>query len=123
MKQFSALVNVLGASSKTNDKLDALSSYFSEGNDKDKVWVIALFSGRRPKRAVNATQLQKWCVELSNLPQWLFEESYHTVGDLAETIALVLPENINSQYANPLHYYIEQLMAIEKEDEWVKKKF
>ena len=92
MKQFADLVVTLGSSTKTNDKLDALVEYFSTANDKDKVWVIAIFSGRRPKRAVNTTQLATWCVELINLPFWLFEESYHTVGDLAETISLLLPE-------------------------------
>ena len=100
MKQFSALVNILGTSTKTNDKLSALSEYFANANDKDKVWVIALFSGRRPKRAVNSTKLQDWCIELSDLPRWLFEESYHTVGDLAEKIALLLPENISSQVSS-----------------------
>jgi DNA ligase-1 len=49
MKQFADLVNILGTSTKTNDKLDALSEYFATANDKDKVWVIAIFSGRRPK--------------------------------------------------------------------------
>ena len=80
MKQFAALVQVLGTSTKTNDKLDALAAYFASANDKDKVWVIAIFSGRRPKRAVTATQLQTWCTEISGLPAWLFEESYHTRG-------------------------------------------
>ena len=92
MRHFAELVNILGTTTKTNDKLDALVEYFSTANSKDKVWVIAIFSGRRPKRAVNSTQLATWCVELNGLPFWLFEESYHTVGDLAETIALLLPE-------------------------------
>src|SRR6202012_2186689 len=74
------------------DRLEALEKYFSEADDADKVWVIALFSGRRPKRTVNTTLLWEWCRELTGLPAWLFEESYHTVGDLAETIALLLPE-------------------------------
>ena len=92
MKLFAALVTKLGTSTKTNDKLDALVEYFAAANDKDKVWVIAIFSGRRPRRAVNSTLLRTWCAETTNIPQWLFEESYHTVGDLAETIALLLPE-------------------------------
>ena len=123
MKQFSSLINVLGTSTKTNDKLDALVNYFSSANDKDKIWVIALFSGRRPKRAVSSTLLQNWCNELTGLPQWLFEESYHTVGDLGETIALLLPENISAEHANPLHFYLEELIKIEKQDENIKKKF
>ncbi|MCU7548366.1 ATP-dependent DNA ligase [Chitinophagaceae bacterium LB-8] len=124
MAFFAELVMKLGTSTKTNAKLDAMVEFFSSADDKDKVWVIALFSGRRPKRAVNTTQLANWCVEAVGLPFWLFEESYHTVGDLAETIALLLPEHDPEQSSpHPLHYYIEQLIAIEKETEQVKKRF
>src|SRR3954471_7985948 len=117
MKQFADLVIRLGTSTKTNEKLGALSEYFSTANDKDKVWVIAIFSGRRPKRVVNSTQLWTWCNELVKLPDWLFEESYHVVGDLGETIALLLPEAINTDASFPLHHYLETLILIEKEDE------
>src|SRR5215216_4646087 len=122
---FSDLVMKLGTSTKTNDKLEALVQYFSVADDKDKVWVIALFSGRRPKRAVNSTQLASYCVEVAALPFWLFEESYHTVGDLAETIALLLPEYVDEKTvaSEPLHYYIEHLKNIEKESEEVRKAF
>src|SRR5215203_1156802 len=121
---FSDLVMKLGTSTKTNDKLEALVHYFSVADDKDKVWVIAIFSGRRPKRAVNTTQLATYAVELMNLPFWLFEESYHTVGDLAETITLLLPEKTsNGENTKPLHYYIEELKRIEKEAEEVRKQF
>src|ERR1700744_1878455 len=92
MQRFAELAVVLGTSTKTNDRLAALENYFTGAEDADKVWVIALFSGRRPKRTVNTTLLWEWCRELTGLPGWLFEESYHTVGDLAETIALLLPE-------------------------------
>ncbi|HVG11455.1 MAG TPA: hypothetical protein VM843_00565, partial [Flavisolibacter sp.] len=47
---FASLVHLIGISTKTNDKLDALVNYFSTADSKDKVWVIAIFSGRRPKR-------------------------------------------------------------------------
>ena len=121
---FAELVLKLGSTTKTNDKLDALVDYFLTADDKDKVWVIAIFSGRRPKRAVNTTQLATYCVESINLPFWLFEESYHTVGDLAETIALLLPENKNlPETSEPLHYYIQQLIAIEKQAEEARKYF
>ena len=102
----------LGATTKTNDKLDALVRYFPEADEKDQVWVIAIFSGRRPRRAVNTTQLAGYCVEVARLPFWLFEESYHTVGDLAETIALLLPEAKNSQTGASLHHYIESLKGL-----------
>jgi len=122
MKAFAHLIHQLNSSTKTNDKLKALSNYFAAATDKDKVWVIALFSGRRPKRAVTATQLKTWCMETIHMQPWLFEECYHTVGDLAETIALLLAANQNSAVQNlPLHHYIETLISIEKESEAVKK--
>lgn len=124
MQAFAELVNILGTSTKTNDKLEALQNYFATAPARDKVWVIAIFSGRRPKRMVSSTLLAQWCLELINLPGWLFDESYHTVGDLAETIALLLPENENIVTDNPgLSFYMEQFISLEKEEEAVKKKF
>lgn len=123
---FARLVRVLGSSTKTNDKLEALVQYFGSADNRDKVWVIALFSGRKPKRAVNTTQLITWCVEFAELPGWLFGESYHTVGDLAETIALLLPETTNDderQENKSLHFYIEIFKQIEKQDESIKRQF
>ncbi len=150
MKKFAQLVNILGTSTKTNERLEAISNYFSTANDKDKVWVIALFTGRRPKRAVTSTQLWEWCGELTDLPTWLFAECYHSVGDLAETISLVLPEtivysplsieeqrettnqkqetrnvSIEQETTNEkhLHYYLETLISITKADESIRKNF
>src|SRR4026207_1796300 len=101
MELFANLVDQISSSTKTNDKLDSLVNYFASAPEKDKVWVIALFSGRRPKRVVNITQLWTWCVELAGLPPWLFAESYNTVGDLAETIALLLPDPPPPALASP----------------------
>jgi len=126
MRHFADLVRILGTSTKTNEKLEALSQYFATADDKDKVWVIALFSGRKPRRSVNTTQLITWCVDVADLPGWLFGESYHTVGDLAETISLLLPDGESTKSAlidTPLHYYIDKLREIDKQDELIKKKF
>ena len=124
MIEFAELVQVLGTSTKTNDKLEALSQYFLSASDKDKVWVIALFSGRRPRRIASGSLLAQWCCEISNLPFWLFEESYHTVGDLAEAIALLLPQNNETNLLpHSLSYYLEQITALEKADEATRKKF
>jgi len=125
MKQFAELVGILGTSTKTNDKLDALGNYFDTADDKDKVWVIALFSGRRPKRTISGSLLQQWCAELINLPLWLFEECYHTVGDLSETIALLIPGEITIKNSEPrpLYYYVEKFLSLEKSGEEEKKAF
>ncbi len=111
MRQFAELVQTLGTSTKTSDKLTALIRYFEAAPEKDSIWVIALFTGRRPKRIVSSTLLRTWCAELVQLPAWLFEESYHTVGDLAETIALLLPPPANRQDYS-LEYYMQLLLKI-----------
>lgn len=124
MRRFADLAVRLGSTTKTNDRLELLEKYFSEAEDEDKVWVIALFSGRRPKRTVNTTMLWECCRELTGLPAWLFEESYHTVGDLAETIALLLPQRSAApEKDESLAFYLTRLSELGKEDEPEKKAF
>jgi len=91
MKRFAALFAALDTTTRTSEKTAALAGYFREAPEQDRLWTIALLSGRRPKRAVNATRLAEWAAEAAGLPGWLFEESYAVTGDLAETIALILP--------------------------------
>ena len=126
MRLFAELVYHLGTHTKTNDKLDALIQYFSVANGKDKVWMIALFSGRRPRRTISPAKLQEWCSELVGLPLWLFAESYHTVGDLSETIALLIPDNeeaLRDAASKSLSWYIEKFLELEKSAEEDKKSF
>lgn len=91
MKRFATLFAAIDQTTRTNPKVDALAEYFRTAPDNDKLWCIALFSGRRPKRAVATTRLREWAAARADVPLWLFEECYPVVGDLAETIALVLP--------------------------------
>ena len=90
MRRFATLIETLDATNKTNKKVDALAQYFKEVPKKDALWAIALLSHRRPSRPVTTTLMRAWAAELAALPEWLFEESYHIVGDLAETIALLV---------------------------------
>src|SRR5579863_2728632 len=124
MRLFADLVVKLGTSTKTNDRLAMLEGYFSAANDADKVWMIALFSGRRPKRTVNTKMLWEWCREMTGLPEWLFAESYHVVGDLAETIALLLPDTEGvGDLGESLGYYLIRLGELGKEEEAARKAF
>ncbi|MFN4154531.1 MAG: ATP-dependent DNA ligase [Paracoccaceae bacterium] len=91
MKRFASLFNALDATTRTGAKTAALAAYFRTAPEPDRVWTIALLSGRRPKRLVNATELRTWAAEAAGVPLWLFEESYSVAGDLAETIAHLLP--------------------------------
>ncbi len=92
MKAFTELYQHLDQTNKTNEKIEVLQEYFSRASDEDKLWLLALFSGRKIKRTVKVAQLKEWACELAGFDQWLFDESYLIVGDLAETIALILPD-------------------------------
>lgn len=91
MKAFAALFAALDGTTRTSVKTAALADYFSTAPEADRVWTIALLSGRRPKRLANSTELRVWTAEAAGIPLWLFEESYSVAGDLAETIARLLP--------------------------------
>ncbi len=91
MQRFSDLFTALDQTTRTTVKVAALAEYFREAPDEDRLWTIALLSGRRPKRLINTGQLRDWAADYAQVPLWLLEESYAVVGDLAETIALILP--------------------------------
>ena len=91
MKAFAGLYAALDATTKTSEKVDALVRYFSEVGPAAGAWAVYFLSGRRPRQAVPSGKLRAWAAEVAGLPDWLFETSYQTVGDLAETVALMLP--------------------------------
>jgi DNA ligase 1 len=90
MREFASLYASLDATNKTNEKVAILAAYFINASDPDKVWAIALLSHRRPRRIITSTILKAWAAKQANIPGWLFDETYQTVGDLAETIALLV---------------------------------
>ena len=120
MRRFSALVQALDETTKTNAKVSALARYFEEASDPDKLWTIALLSHRRPRRTIKTSLMREWAAELAEIPLWLFEESYHIVGDLAEAIALVLPKP-EKESDHPLSHWIELIMSWQGKDEAIKK--
>ncbi len=122
MKEFAILFRKLDETNKTNEKVKALVEYFETATDEDKLWAIALFSHRRPKRTINTTLLRSWASEFSSIPTWLFEESYHIVGDLAETISLVLALPTKSSSLS-LTEWILSIIALKDETEEHKKAF
>ncbi len=91
MKAFAELYLALDETNKTNVRLEALDLFFRTAPEQDRLWMLALFSGRRPRRIVAAGRLSLWAAEQAGIPAWLFEESYHITGDLAETVSLLLP--------------------------------
>jgi DNA ligase-1 len=91
MKRFAALYTALDATTSTHDKLEALTSYFAVAEPEDAAWASYFLAGGKPRQSVPTRLLTEIARERAGLPAWLFEESYHAVGDLAETIAHILP--------------------------------
>ena len=58
MKDFAKLIEKVDKTNKTNSKVLALEEYFSNASNEDKVWAIALFSSKRPKRAIKTSKLR-----------------------------------------------------------------
>jgi DNA ligase 1 len=111
MGDFAEMFALLDQTNKTLDKVEIIKDYFSKASDEDKVWVLYLFSGRKLKKYFNTTQLWNWALEYSELPDWLMSESYHSVGDMAETISLVLPRPEKTSNESLL-YWIKYLEAL-----------
>jgi ATP-dependent DNA ligase len=107
MKRFAELFSEIDATTRLNEKVDAMSRYFTDADAADAAWAVWFLSGGRPKRLIPVRRLAEWAMQESGIPPWLFEESYHAVGDLAETIALLLPER-DSSTDTRLHEWVEQ---------------
>lgn len=90
MRAFSELYDEIDTTTSTNLKVDAMVRYLRAASSADAAWAVYILSGRRPKRFLGPALLMRWLTDASGLPQWLVEEAYSTVGDLAETIALLM---------------------------------
>ena len=93
MKAFAELYANLDATTSSNAKLAALQAYFLQAPPEDAAWAVYFLSGGRPRQLVPTRLLRDMATEASGIAPWLFEESYQSVGDLAETISLLLPES------------------------------
>ena len=122
MKLFANLIRKLDSTNKTTAKVAALIDYFKVAPDSDKVWAIAILSHRRPPRPVNTTLIRSWAAQLADIPLWLFEDSYHIVGDLAETIALIIPAS-HEKNEKSLSRFVEDIIALKNWSEQEKKEY
>lgn len=122
MKQFAQLISLLESTNKTNAKLDAVVEFLQSAPEKDKLWLIALFTGKRPKRNVSTNLMKDWALEITGIPYWLFVESYSSVGDLGETLSLILPPP-TSEIDKSLDDWMQEIIALKDKNEAQKKEF
>lgn len=122
MKVFAQLIYALDSTNKTTQKMDAIDRFLREAEDNDKLWFLALFSGKRPRRPVTSRLMRIWTLEITDIPEWLFLESYAAVGDLSETIALILPPP-TQQIERSLADWMSAIITLNEKSEDEKKKF
>jgi DNA ligase-1 len=91
MREFARLYAELDETTSTTRKLDALQAYFSTAAPENAAWAVYFLAGGKPRQAVPTKLLRQYAIEYAALDDWLFDESYHAVGDMAETIAHILP--------------------------------
>jgi len=108
MKEFTDLYLALDQTNKTNEKVEAMVKYFGEAAPEDAAWAIYFLSGRKPRQIIPTAKLRSWAAEIAGVEDWLFELSYDAVGDLGETIALLLPDSNAAGTDLSLRYWIEK---------------
>jgi len=121
VRDFARLYTTLDETTATGEKVAALAEYFRTAPPAEAAWAVHFLIGRRPKRLVSAPKLAAWASEAAGIPAWLFEESYAAVGDLAETITLLLTDTGGSDDRG-LSYWVEQrLLPLRGQDEAVQR--
>jgi len=124
LKRFTRLYLTLDATTKTNDKVSAMRDYFADAPAEDACWAVAALSGKGITRTVKSRLLRTWAAEAAGYQPWLIDRSYQVVGDLSETLALVLPDPDAGALADePLHAVVrDRLEPLALLDEAGQKK-
>jgi DNA ligase-1 len=112
MKRFAQLFAELDATTSTNAKVEALQHYFEKASAHDAAWAVYFLSGGKPRQVVATSRLRLLACEVAGIEDWLFEECYQAVGDLAETIAYVLPQDGVPSDAGLAEWIEERLLPL-----------
>lgn len=124
MKRLTDLYLRLDATTRTNNKVQAMRDYFACTPPEDACWAVAALSGKRLTRTVKSGLLRQWAAEVSGYEPWLIERCYRVVGDLSEALALLVPEPKEaSRIDEPLHIVVrDRLEPLAMLDEAGQKK-
>jgi DNA ligase-1 len=112
MKRFSRLFSELDATTSTNEKVEALTRYFAEAPARDAAWAVYFLAGGKPRQVVRTASLAVLACEVAGIEPWLFDECYQAVGDLAETISLVLPQESEPSDVGLAEWVEERLLPL-----------
>mgnify|MGYP000907639632 CR=1 FL=1 len=117
MKRFARLFSDLDATTATQAKVDALVRYFAEAPPDDAAWAVYFLAGGKPRQVVKTAVMAREAAAAAGLAPWLFDECYQAVGDLAETIALVLPDGEAQGDMGLAQWMHERLLPLRGQDE------
>jgi DNA ligase-1 len=109
MRRFVDLYFAMDATNKTNEKVAAMIDYFTHAPPQDAAWALAFLTGRRPRVPVKRPLLKQWCLEVTQIDEWLFDECYSAVGDLSETLALLLPTPTRPDELGSLAHWVGEI--------------
>ena len=112
MKHFAALFTELDSTTSTNAKVAALQAYFQVAPPEDAAWAVYFLSGGKPRQVVKTAALRALACEAAGIDDWLFEECYQAVGDLAETIAYILPLDFEASDVGLAVWMEERLLPL-----------
>ncbi len=128
MKRFARLYARLDATRSTRAKVAAMADWFAKAPPADAAWAVYLLAGRRLKRTVAPSAYARWAAASVGVPEWLLSTSHATVGDTAETVALMIdtarptPTDADGVADRPLAAWItEHLRPLAKADDEQKR--
>ena len=108
MERFARLFSKLDQTGKTNEKVEAIAAYFREAEPDSAAWALYFLSGQKLQRLVPSSLLRQWAIEVAAIEPWLFDECYEAVGDLAETISLIVPKPTEPDANMTLASWVEE---------------
>ncbi|QDT09273.1 ATP-dependent DNA ligase [Planctomycetes bacterium K23_9] len=117
MIRFAELYHALDSTTKTNDKIAAMKDYFTDASPADAAWAVHFLSGKKLKQPVPRKLLRRWAADEAGIPSWLFDESYHAVGDLAEAMSLVVPQGESTDDRSLTSWIEDRLMPLREMNE------
>ncbi len=112
MREFAALFEALDASTSTAAKVAALAAYFRAAPAADAAWAVYFLAGGKPRQVVPTALLRATACAAAGVDDWLFEECYQAVGDLAETITHVLPAAPSVSTEGLAHWVEQRLLPL-----------
>jgi DNA ligase-1 len=112
MRRFADLYDALDASTGTGDKVAALVRYFGEAPPEDAAWAVYFLAGGKPRQVLPTALLREAACRRAGIDDWLFEECYQAVGDLAETIAHILPAGQHISNAGLAEWVEQRVLAL-----------